>query len=98
MNATPIFAGGWVTVPGPGGIASRIVVDDTITTWVGLAAVVTVGVAAGTTKAWVEAATEILKVVVLRASTAATDTASGLQRPDDYHAVTNIKCWHQVSA
>jgi hypothetical protein len=100
MNATPLFGGGWVrsTISGGGGTYTvEIAVDPAITSWAELGAVATVALPVGSAKAWVEATTEILKVVVLRTSDAATDTASGLKRPDDYNGTTNAKVWHQSS-
>lgn len=96
MNATPTFAGGWSS-GGGSGASYDVAVDSSITSWAQLAAVATTALSLGTTKAWVEASTEILKVTVLRASTAATNTSDGLQRPNDYNGATNAKVWHQVA-
>jgi hypothetical protein len=97
MNATPTFAGGWSNASGSGGSTYEVAIDGAITSWAQLAAIATTSLGVGSTKAWVEASTEILKVVVLRSSTAATNTAEGLQRPNDYNGTTNTKVWHQVA-
>lgn len=96
MNATPTFAGGWNSGGGASSVR-ELAVDTSVTSWAQLAAIATTALALGTTVTWVEASTEILKVVVLRSSTAATSTADGLQRPNDYNGATNAKVWHQVA-
>lgn len=68
-------------------------VDAAITSWAQLAAVVTTNVNAGWIKIWIEASTGLTKVTQLRASTAATDTANGIQRGNDFDSVTNAKAW-----
>ena len=73
-------------------------VDDTIHTWDQLAAVATVGVTVPTIKIWFETATSLYRVTVLQARTDATDTANGIQRPNDYDPATNAKVWYQAGA
>lgn len=95
MDATPFNAGGWS--PGASATTLRLAIDATLTSWADLAAVATTGLALGTTRVWVESSTGILKAAQLKASTAATDTASGLQRPSDYNGSTNAKVWHGIA-
>lgn len=59
-------------------------VDPSISSWAQLAAIPTVGDAAGSIKIWVESATGILRATQLLVGSDATDTASGIQRPDDW--------------
>jgi hypothetical protein len=96
LSAVATLSGGW---QGGSTVSSTpsVVIDNSITSWAQLAAVTTVAVAVGTSKAWVEASTLTLKVTQLLAGTVATDTAEGLQRPNDYNASTNAKVWHQVT-
>lgn len=86
--------GGTFAFPIPG---VNVTVDETIHSWSDLAAMETVSLSAGTVIGWVEATTLILKAVILQNSTDATDTAEGLQRPNDYNESTNAKVWHQVA-
>lgn len=71
------------------------VVDPAIDSWSDLAAVATTGIAVGALKIWVDASISpgVLKATQLVAGTEATDTANGIQRPDDYNAATNAKYW-----
>jgi hypothetical protein len=73
--------------------AGGVPVDPNISTWAQLAALQTTNVAVGAVKIWVDSATGVLKATQLTAGTEATDTASGLQWPDDYNAATNAKYW-----
>jgi hypothetical protein len=75
-----------------------VVVDPAISTWAQLAAIPTTGVAVGAVKIWVDSATGVLKATQLLAGTDATDTASGIQRPDDYNGATNAKVWYNKLA
>lgn len=75
-----------------GGVA----VDTSITSWAQLAAVPTTILDAGAIKLWVNSADLSFKIVQLRAGTDATDTANGIQRPNDYNAATNAKVWYQT--
>ena len=77
--------------------AGGAVVDPGITSWATLADVPTIGVSAGALKIWVDSTNGILKATQLIAGTAATDTASGLQRPNDY-GPSNEKYWANVLA
>lgn len=70
-------------------------VDSSITSWAQLAAIPTAGVAKPIVKVWVEALTLAHKVTELRAGTDATDTANGIQRPDDY-GPSNQYVWYQA--
>lgn len=71
-------------------------IDAAITTWDQLAALQTTNVAVGAIKIWVNTADLSFKIVQLRAGTDATDTANGIQRPNDYNAATNAKVWYQT--
>lgn len=98
MNAVPFFSGNWTRPAGVGGgLPPTIAIDPAITSWAGLAALATVALPLNTAKAWVEAATLLTHVVVLRAGTDATDTLNGVQRPADYHGTTNQKVWFRAS-
>lgn len=67
-------------------------VDGAITSWAELAAIPTTDLTVGTIKLWVDSATDIMMGTQLVAGTEATDTASGVTRPDDYSA-SNEKYW-----
>lgn len=69
-------------------------VDASITSWAELAAVATADLDVPVIKIWREAATSLYHFTVLLAGTDATDTANGIQRPNDY-AVGNHKVWYQ---
>jgi hypothetical protein len=71
-------------------------VDNSISSWAELAAVETTGLTVPVLKVWVNAADGTLKATQLRAGTDATDTANGIQRPDDYSDPGNAKVWYQV--
>lgn len=73
-------------------------VDNSIHTWAQLAAVPTAGLTVPVIKLWFETATALYRVTVLQAGTDATDTANGIQRPDDYDGATNAKVWYQAGA
>ncbi len=70
--------------------------DPAITSWTELAAVPTTNVAVGAIKLWINAADGTFKIVQLRAGTEATNTANGIQRPDDYSNPSNAKVWYQT--
>lgn len=78
-----------------GGTGSASGVDPSITSWAQLAAIPTAGVAKPIVKVWVDAVTHASRVTELRAGTDATDTANGVQRPDDYGA-SNQFVWFQA--
>lgn len=69
------------------------VIDPTVNSWATLAAVPTTNLAVGALKIWVDPTTGLLKATQLLAGTDATDTASGIQRPNDYDGATNAKVW-----
>lgn len=69
-------------------------VDASITSWAELAAVATDDLDVPVIKIWREAATSLYHFTVLLAGTDATDTANGIQRPNDY-AAGNQKVWYQ---
>lgn len=73
------------------------VVDPTITSWSDLAGIATVSMAVGSLKIWVDSATGVLKATQLLAGTDATDTDSGIQRPNDYDPA-NPKVWYSKLA
>lgn len=75
---------------GGGGIP----VDASITSWAQLAAIPTASLAVPVIKIWREASTSLYHFTILLAGTDATDTANGLQRPNDYGA-GNQKVWYQ---
>ena len=79
----------------PAVVYLNVSVNSSITSWADLAAVATVASPAGTTVAWIEASTLILRAMILLAGSEATNTGAGLQRPNDYNDVTNEKVWHQ---
>ena len=58
-------------------------IEPDIATWADLAARSTTGMPDGTIKIWIEAATGITHTVRLLPGTDATDTANGIQRPND---------------
>ena len=64
-----------------------------ITTWAELAQLPTVNVTVGAIQLWVDSVDGVLKATQLLAGTDATDTAQGVQRPDDYSA-GNQKVWY----
>jgi hypothetical protein len=69
-------------------------VDASITSWAQLAAVATADLDVPVIKIWREAATSLYHFTILLAGTDATDTANGIQRPNDY-AAANHKVWYQ---
>lgn len=79
------------------GVSPTPLVNDAVESWADLAALVTLGRALPYTVLWVESSTGLFKVTQLRAGTDATDTANGIQRPNDY-GVGNQVVWYQVSA
>lgn len=72
--------------------------DESITSWAELAALTTVGLTVPVVKFWLEASTMLYRVTVLKAGTDATDVSNGIQRPDDYDAVTNAVVWYQAGS
>ncbi len=77
-------------IPGGGGI-----VNTAITSWTDLAAIPTPLVPVGTTILWVEAALNLLRATQVRLGSDATDTASGIQRADDW--ATTGKVWYSTT-
>lgn len=69
-------------------------IDPTIQSWSDLAAVATTSLSAPQIKIWVDSAAGVLRATQLLAGTDATDTASGIQRPNDYDPVLNAKVWY----
>lgn len=69
-------------------------VDNTINSWSDLAAIETASLTVPVLKIWVDESSGLLKTTQLRAGTDATDTANGIQRPDDYASGTNEKVWY----
>lgn len=67
-----------------------------ITSWATLAAVLTAGAVLPVMLEWYDASASLLRSVVLQASTAATDTSLGVQRPGDYNVSTNAVAWFQI--
>jgi hypothetical protein len=76
------------------GQTSQPPVDSEIDSWTELAAIPTTDLPVGTVKIWVNTAEGLMKGTQLLAGTDATDTANGIQRPDDYAAGTNEKVWY----
>lgn len=72
--------------------------DPSITSWEELAAIPTTNLVVPVIKFWLEAATMLYRVTVLKAGTDATDTANGIQRPADYNGATNAKVWYQAGS
>jgi mRNA-degrading endonuclease toxin of MazEF toxin-antitoxin module len=73
-------------------------VSEAITTWAELGAVATTTLTVGACRIWFNdgaGGDGLAKFVRLVAGTDATDTASGIQRPDDYNGSTNAKVWKQ---
>lgn len=68
-----------------------------ITSWSDLAAFSTTGMPTGTIKIWVNAATGIEITVRLLDGTDATNTANGIQRPNDYANPGNARVWYQAA-
>lgn len=73
-------------------------VDASIHSWSDLAGIATVGLNVKTVKIWVDDATGLLKATQLLTGTDATDTASGIQRPNDYANPGNTKVWYNKLA
>jgi hypothetical protein len=79
------------------GAAASPQTDSAVTSWEELAALETVSRSLNSLVFWVELTTGLLQVVQIRTSTAATDTASGVQRPDDYDDPDNTRVWFKVN-
>ncbi len=79
---------------GGGGI---IPVNNSVHSWADLAAVATTGATVPTIMLWFETATALYRVTVLQTGTDATDTANGIQRPNDYNGASP-KVWYQAGA
>lgn len=81
-----------VSVPGYSLISG---IRSDITSWADLAAVLTLGATKPVILEWYDATVGLTRTVVLQAGTDATDTAQGVQRPDDYDASLNPYVWYQ---
>ena len=82
---------------GSGSSAPTSGIDGNITSWADLAAVPTNGLPNGTIKGWVEASTGLARFTRLIPGTDATDTANGIQRPNDYSSPGNLRVWYLAS-
>lgn len=71
--------------------------SNSIQSWADLAAIKTLGLPKPQIRIWVDADTGLFKVTQLRAGTDETDTANGIQRPDDYASPGNEFVWYQAS-
>lgn len=67
-----------------------------ISTWAQLADVVTSGASLPVILEWYDTAASLMRTTVLQASTAATDTSLGVQRPNDYSDPGNTVAWFQI--
>ena len=72
-------------------------IEPNTLTWADLAAFSTGGMQNGTVKIWIEAASGITQVTRLLPGTDATDTANGIQRPNDY-GVGNYRVWYLAAS
>lgn len=97
LTATVVLTSGWQTPNGGNPYPQSLSINTSVTSWAQLAAVATVALPTGSAIAWINASTLILMVTQLQAGIEATDTAQGLQRPDDFNAGTNAKVWHGIS-
>jgi hypothetical protein len=70
-------------------------VNNNVSSWAELAALPTTSLTKPYSIIWVESSTGIAHTTQLRAGTDATDTASGIQRPDDY-GVSNQYVWYEA--
>lgn len=77
--------------------APPVATNGAISSWATLAAIASTGLAVGTSVAWIDYSSRLLTITQLLAGTDATNTAEGLQRPNDYDGVTNAKVWYQVA-
>lgn len=77
-----------------GGTAAKW--DVGITSLTDLAAVATTNLSAGAIRAWINTSDGTEQVWRLYASSV--DTTDGVQRPNDYNAVTNVKAWFKSSS
>lgn len=77
--------------PGAPGVGPSASVDANIHTLADLAAVTTTNLIAPAIRIWILAADGSEQVWQLLASDAA--TAEGVQRPNDFNALTNMKVW-----
>lgn len=68
-----------------------------ISTWAELGAVATYGADLPVILEWYDPIPSLMRTVVLQASTAATDTSLGVQRPDDYNGTSNAVAWFQIA-
>ncbi len=67
-----------------------------ISSWAELAALLTAGAELPVIIEWYDPVDSVMRTCVLQASTAATDTSLGVQRPDDYNGSTNAVVWFQA--
>lgn len=66
-----------------------------IQSWADLAAIPTIGLPIPQLRIWVDSTALVFRATQLRESTDATDTASGIQRADDFDATSNPRVWFQ---
>jgi hypothetical protein len=83
-----------ILILGGGGGSSSSGVDASIADWTALAAIATTSLSVPQIKVWYDDAAGVVRHSVLKAGTDATDTANGIQRPDDYAPGTNEKVWY----
>lgn len=81
---------------GGGGSGGTSGVNQSVTSWTELAAIATAALSIPQVIVWVNAADDSFHVTQLRAGTDATDTAAGIQRPDDYNDPANTRCWYDT--
>lgn len=98
VRVAPNFSGRNCYAYAPVAAESNSRVEPNVGTWAELAALPTTGYETNTIKIWVETATGITITVRLLEGTDATDTASGIQRPDDYANPGNARVWYQASS
>ncbi len=77
--------------PGAPGVGPTASIDANIHTLADLAAVTTTNLIAPAIRIWIMAADGTEQIWQLLASGA--DTAEGVQRPNDWDALTNLKVW-----
>lgn len=81
--------------PGAPGVGPSASIDPDIHTLADLAAVTTTNLIAPAIRVWILAADGTTQVWQLLASMAA--TSEGIQRPNDWDALTNAKVWFRAS-
>lgn len=81
--------------PGAPGVGPSASIDPGITSLVDLAAVTTTNLIAPSIRIWIMAADGTQQTWQLLASTA--ETSEGVQRPNDFNAITNAKAWFRAA-